>query len=499
MLRVAPGTVLYQRTQNNEFVPGTDPQSRKTDAVQVYSLAELARDPKRRIPEPRPNPDPGYPVSWWHVDGVNAQGQLIDGWVCDFNFAGGRVTREFAQKWIDFECLADDHDPAHTIFATTQKWGDYARGADIADLAARSNLSPLMLKVYDALFTTGDGAQAAVELCTLSQTERGGYPWLMQAASRLIVKHESEWANPSKWNQLIVELEKKTEPNPQHGEERKRIEMLAWWNEVKAGVPGFPGPEVFHFNPIGMVGNFRGSKFQFTLKMMKRLFPMARVEDLQDLVDEFNARIELYKLDSSLRRAHFFAQVKQETGSSLTLEEGFVWKASSLIDNFSYFKKNRKKAVAHGYEKTRPIKADGTRMMQEDFEEIANGAYGGRAELGNGDYESGDGWRYRGRGMKHLTGRANYREFTNWNKGHENDWPDDVENFEENPDLLLQPKYAARSAAYFWVTRRLPDIADQGATANQVNAITAIVNRNTDSYAARVANFEEIYNRGDFN
>ncbi|WP_230954352.1 glycoside hydrolase family 19 protein [Burkholderia stagnalis] len=256
ILRVAPGTVLYQRTQNNEFVPGTDPQSRKTDAVQVYSLAELARDPKRRIPEPRPNPDPGYPVSWWHVDGVNAQGQLIDGWVCDFNFAGGRVTREFAQKWIDFECLADDHDPAHTIFATTQKWGDYARGADIADLAARSNLSPLMLKVYDALFTTGDGAQAAVELCMLSQTERGGYPWLMQAASRLIVKHESEWANPSKWNQLIVELEKKTEPNPQHGEERKRIEMLAWWDEVKAGVPGFPGPEVFHFDPIGVVSNF---------------------------------------------------------------------------------------------------------------------------------------------------------------------------------------------------------------------------------------------------
>ncbi|WP_232445074.1 hypothetical protein [Burkholderia ubonensis] len=256
MLRVAPGTVLYQRTQNNEFVPGTDPLSRKTDAVQVYSLAELARDPNRRIPEPHPNPDPGCPVNWWHVDGVNAQGQPIDGWVCDFNFAGGRVTREFAQKWIDFECLADDHDPAHTIFATTPKWVDYARGADVADLASRSNLSPLMLKVYDALFTTGDGTQAAVELCTLSQTERGGYPWLRQAASRLIVKHESEWANPSKWNQLIVELETKTEPNPQHEEEQKRIEKLAWWDEVKAGVPGFPGPEVFHIHPIALGGNF---------------------------------------------------------------------------------------------------------------------------------------------------------------------------------------------------------------------------------------------------
>ncbi|WP_232444604.1 glycoside hydrolase family 19 protein [Burkholderia ubonensis] len=257
ILRIAPGTVLYQRTEDKKkFVPGADPQSRKMDAVQVYSLAELARDSKRRIPEPHPNPDPGYPVNWWHVDGVNAQGQPIDGWVCDFNHPSGRVTREFAQKWIDFECLADAHDPAHTIFATTQKWVDYARGADVADLASRANLSPLMLKVYDALFTKGDGKQAADELCTLPQTERGGYPWLTQAASRLIVKHESEWANPSKWKQLIVELEKQTGPKPQHEEEQKRIEALAWWDEVKAHIPGFPGPEVFHIHPIALRANF---------------------------------------------------------------------------------------------------------------------------------------------------------------------------------------------------------------------------------------------------
>ncbi|MCA8389071.1 hypothetical protein [Burkholderia multivorans] len=256
ILRIAPGTVLYQRTQDNKFIQGADPQSRKTDAVQVYSLAELARDPKRRVPEPHPNPNPGYPVNWWHVDGVNAQGQPIEGWVCDFNHAGGRVTREFAQKWIDFECLADVHDPAHTIFATTQTWAEYASGANAADLGSRSKLSPLMLKVYDALFTRGDGKQAADELCTLAQTERGGYPWLMQAASRLIVKHESEWANPSKWKQLIAELEKQTGPKPQHEEEQKRIDKLAWWDEVKAGVPGFPGPEVFHIHPVALVENF---------------------------------------------------------------------------------------------------------------------------------------------------------------------------------------------------------------------------------------------------
>ncbi|WP_081103901.1 glycoside hydrolase family 108 protein [Burkholderia anthina] len=256
ILRIEPGTVLYQRTLDNEFVQGADPQSRKTDRVQVYSLAELARDSRRRVPVPGPNPDPGYPVSWWHVDGVNAHGHAIEGWVCDFNFAGGRVTREFAQKWIDFECLADTHDPAHTIFATTQSWIDYASGANAPDLASCSKLSPLMLKVYDALYKRGDGSRAADELCTLSTGERDGYPWLMQAASRLIVKHESEWANPSKWKPLIAGLEKQTGPKPQHEEERKRIEKLAWWDEVGAGVSNFPRWDVYHINSIGLVANF---------------------------------------------------------------------------------------------------------------------------------------------------------------------------------------------------------------------------------------------------
>jgi len=101
--------------------------------------------------------------------------------------------------------------------------------------------------------------------------------------------------------------------------------------------------------------------------------------------------------------------------------------------------------------------------------------------------------------MKQLTGRANYRGFTNWNEENKGEWPDDILDFEETPDFLTQSKYAARSAAYFWVTRGLSKIADQGATENQVNAITAIVNLHTDSCAARVANFETINNRGDLN
>ncbi|MCC8403891.1 glycoside hydrolase family 19 protein [Paraburkholderia sp. MMS20-SJTN17] len=340
ILRIAPGTVLYQRTEDNRFVPGADPQSRKTDAVQVYSLAELARDPDRRIPEPHPHPDPGYPVNWWHVDGVNAIGQPIDGWVCDFNHAGGRVTREFAQKWIDFECIADAHDPAHTIFATTPEWVDYASGANVAGLASRSKLSPLMLKVYDALFTRGDGKQAADELCTLAQSERGGYPWLMQAASRLIVRHESEWANPSKWKQLIAALEKQTGPRPHHKEEQKRIERLAWWDEVAAGVSGFPGSEVYYINPIGLVGNFLQATCSCNKNITEEELDLLLPKDVKakglfyaahdtsvhgfdkgKFLDLLNRYMRENDIMTCVRKVHFISQMLHECDELRTNEE----------------------------------------------------------------------------------------------------------------------------------------------------------------------------------
>ncbi|WP_175871875.1 glycoside hydrolase family 19 protein [Burkholderia sp. BCC0397] len=493
MLRIAPGTVLYQRTADKKkFVPGADPQSRKTGAVHVYSLAELARDSKRRIPEPRPNPDPGYPVNWWHVEGVNAQDQPIDGWVCDFNHASGRVTREFAQKWVDFECLEDAHDPTHTIFATTQKWVDYASGADVADLASRTNLSPLMLKVYDALFSKGDGKQAADELCTLSQIKRGQYPGLMQGASRLIVKHESEWANPSKWKQLIAELEKQTGSKAEHEEEQKRIEALAWWDEVKAGVPAFPEPDVFHINPISLIANF-SSAFQFTLSMLKHIFHNASENTLQEVVDELNGRIALYKLDNSLRREHFFAQVKQETGSALLLHnESLNYAAEALTSGtFSYFSEHPEEAKEYGRTKDHPA----------NEEAIANRVYADRD--GNGPPESGDGYRYRGRGMIQLTHRGGYQRFTKWHKANAEAWPEDVaEDFEVNPESVGQVKYAVRSACFFWVAHNLYSLADQGDAQNVVDSISKVINpglfkgkpnkMKTESIGGRRGNFEEV-------
>ncbi|MGF6853906.1 glycoside hydrolase family 19 protein [Paraburkholderia sp. CI3] len=457
ILRTAPGTVLCQH-QDKKFVLGADPQSRKTDTVQVYSLAELARDSNRRIPEPHPHPDPGYPVSWWHVDGVNAQGQPVDGWVCDFNHPSGRVTPEFAQKWVDFECLADAHDPAHTIFATTQKWVDYASGANVADLASRSNLSPLILKVYDALFRKGDGKQAADELCTLSQTERGGYPWLMQAASRLIVRHESEWANPAKWKQLIAELEKQTGPKPQHEEERKRIEKLAWWDEVKAEVSGFPGSDVHHLSPIATVANFAsknlvckrcGAIITLTRDFLRKIAPSAGTDFVVAMTRASVDLFPQYGVNTCRQMKHLLAQAKHETQRFTAFRESLYYKkytgkslyemAPTAINN-GFARKNM----------TFPTPAEKIAWIQNHL--IANDAAYGEHCFGSNEQPGKD---FRGRGLLHLTHYETYKRCA-----HAIGYPTDSqpELVENNPRVIIE------TGLWFWSDRGIGSIADNPTT-----------------------------------
>jgi len=492
LLRIDRGVTLYQ----DHGQQGRD--AKKTDVIQVRRFAELQRDAGAQWQETTAGPD-GARRRWWKVDSADIQRNAIAGWVREQGFAGGRVSREFAQGWTDFECHDEDHDRTHTLFATTGDYVDYASGSDAPGAGSIGKLSPLMADIYRVLYPTGDGAHAAQELQSIGRSPQGrGFPWVAFRASRLIPKHESEWANPDKWQALVSAIEKRTGPKPEHEEERKRIRRLVWWDEVRAGVAGFPGSDVFHIHPIALVGTFFRDRFQFTLQMMQRLFPQAQAPDLQEIIDELNAHLEFYKLDSPLRRTHFFAQILQEAGIGLRLEESFVWSATSLIKTFSYFKVHPAEALVYGYGAVRPIKADGTRMGRADFEAIANRAYGHKRDLGNGSPESGDGWKYRGRGMKQLTGRANYREFTEWQASHQAEFEGDVHDYEDNPDLLAQPKYAARSAAFFWVSNNLPELADRGAAHSEVDKITEVVNSFTDSYGSRVKNFELIWSRGDF-
>jgi putative chitinase len=81
-------------------------------------------------------------------------------------------------------------------------------------------------------------------------------------------------------------------------------------------------------------------------------------------------------------------------------------------------------------------------------EKIANRAYCDR--MGNGDEASGDGWKYRGRGLIQLTGKDNYAAFAL-----------DADNEAlTNPDLVAEPELAALSAGWFWLRNGLNALAD---------------------------------------
>ena len=84
-------------------------------------------------------------------------------------------------------------------------------------------------------------------------------------------------------------------------------------------------------------------------------------------------------------------------------------------------------------------------------EEIASGAaYEGRADLGN--TQPGDGIKYKGRGLIQITGRTNYAAVT---------MALDIDAL-DTPNLLCTPINACRSAAWFWNTHGLNELADAG-------------------------------------
>ncbi|MCS9556842.1 glycoside hydrolase family 19 protein, partial [Pseudomonas aeruginosa] len=104
----------------------------------------------------------------------------------------------------------------------------------------------------------------------------------------------------------------------------------------------------------------------------------------------------------------------------------------------------------------------------------ANNTYASRN--GNGDEASGDGWCYRGRGLLQITGRANYRA-----AGAGLGQP-----LEQEPELLEQPEWAAISAAWWWASHDLNELADRGEFA----AITRRINGGLNGQAERLALWE---------
>jgi putative chitinase len=166
-----------------------------------------------------------------------------------------------------------------------------------------------------------------------------------------------------------------------------------------------------------------------------------------------DAAMVRYGINTRIRQAHFLGQIGVESAHLAAVVENLNYRAETLM-------------------RVWPARFPTMALAQQyagSPEKLANQVYGNR--MGNGAPETGDGFKYRGRGLKQLTGKFNYQTYQT----------DSGRPVIEAPDLLLTPDVAADSAGWFWWKHNLNTLADQA----DVGQITRVVNGGTNGLLER--------------
>ncbi|PAM92488.1 hypothetical protein B4N84_22535 [Flavobacterium sp. IR1] len=179
----------------------------------------------------------------------------------------------------------------------------------------------------------------------------------------------------------------------------------------------------------------------------------------QEIVKYINEFVKLSKekgkpihLDTCLRKAHFFAQIGTET-----LGINPDWMVETDAKRYSVV--NCKTVFG---DRAKHLENAG---LLDDYcsdnpqKRLLNYVYGkgNGFDNGNGNEASGDGYKFRGRGLKQLTGRGNYKDASKILK---DVFPEHYIDLEANPDKVKEPKYAVLTAFAFWEKHEIWKVAD---------------------------------------
>jgi putative chitinase len=165
-----------------------------------------------------------------------------------------------------------------------------------------------------------------------------------------------------------------------------------------------------------------------------------------------------YQIDTPERMAAFLAQCAHESGNFVFIKENLNYKAPSLRKVFPKYFPTDELALQYA---NKP-------------EKIANRVYANR--MGNGPEESGDGYKFCGRGLIQVTGRDNYTWFAA-SLGIEP---------EEASEYMETFEGAAQSACWFWETNNLNQWADRG----DILTVTKRINGGTIGLEDRKKHYE---------
>ena len=205
--------------------------------------------------------------------------------------------------------------------------------------------------------------------------------------------------------------------------------------------------------------------------MVKILFPATKnIDEVVGIIEKHRMK---FGLNTGLRLAMFLAQVREETGSDLkVIRENLNYSEEALPKLYKAFNDR----LADKYGRNEEHKAN--------QEAIANIAYANKLGNGNADSDGDgdmdaddDGYKYRGAGCLQITGKGNFAEVQKRCVKYAGT--------EMNPDTL--EGFLVFGMAY-WIWRDCYDAADTG----NIDKVTAIINKYTDSYERRKAHYDKI-------
>jgi putative chitinase len=198
-------------------------------------------------------------------------------------------------------------------------------------------------------------------------------------------------------------------------------------------------------------------EFDFTAEKLGKIIPNAAY-GVDTWFNELSEMLPVFDIASVGRVAAFVAQTAHESGGYRALTENLNYAGDALV---KLWPKHFDSTISNQYHR--------------NPQAIANRAY--RNRMGNGDEASGDGWKFRGRGLIQLTGRDNYTRFAEYAGI----------TVDDAAEYLETPRGAVHSACWFWYSNDLNTFAD----ANDFVGMTKRINGGTIGLEDRVKHYNE--------
>lgn len=421
---------------------------------------------------------------WWHLKGLLAdgEGRPIEGWLCEQEFI---TSRHSPWDFTDYELFKEINTYraklAYSLCANRRLTKvELSRFESEIQQVQQSSLTTRLSRILSPISASRN----------LEITENLIKPWIFQKIGAIVVQHEIEWAwSAEKWDSLDALMLGENKNNIDWELQKEVIKNLSWWNTASVNVRGLDIEKCWHINPESFFRYFIEIKKELiTLAMLQIISPRHDNTYYKKVLPYLNKYADVYNVNTPIRIAHFLAQTGHESGFVVKSENG-GYSARRMREMFGCKggSKNYSKAnddCRLGRQRDRLWSEESKFVM--NAEALLNFVYSSR--MGNSDESSGDGYKYRGRGIIQLTGKDTYRRYT---EIHNRANPDDFRDFVEQPDLITDSlQYGIESAFVYWDMANANKLAD----ADNTIALSKAINGGLNGLKDRAECLEKIKN-----